>query len=74
MLPTRELTVFSLMKSVSAMAAFGRPSAMRRSISILLAQPTYIGLAILAAVVSTVITALLPARMAARLNPLDVMR
>jgi lipoprotein-releasing system permease protein len=36
--------------------------------------PNYIALAILAAIVSTVIAALLPARRAARLNPVDVMR
>lgn len=36
--------------------------------------PGYIGLAIAAAIVSTVVAAYLPARQAARLNPVDVMR
>lgn len=36
--------------------------------------PFYIGLAILAAIVSTVIAAVLPARRAAKMNPVDVMR
>jgi lipoprotein-releasing system permease protein len=36
--------------------------------------PFYIGLAIVAAIVSTVIAAVLPARRAARMNPVDVMR
>ncbi len=36
--------------------------------------PKYIALAILAAVISTVIAAVLPARRAARLNPVDVIR
>lgn len=36
--------------------------------------PFYIGMAMLAATVATVIAALLPARRAARLNPVDVMR
>ena len=36
--------------------------------------PFYIGMAILAAIVSTVIAAVLPARRAAKLNPVEVMR
>lgn len=36
--------------------------------------PFYIGLAIVAAIVSTVIAAVLPARRAAKMNPVDVMR
>ncbi len=36
--------------------------------------PLYIGLAILAAIISTVLAAVLPARRAAKLNPVDVMR
>lgn len=36
--------------------------------------PFYIGLAIIAAIVSTVIAAVLPARRAAKMNPVDVMR
>lgn len=36
--------------------------------------PFYIGLAMLAAIVSTVIAAVLPARRAAKMNPVDVMR
>ena len=36
--------------------------------------PVYIGAAILAAIISTVIAAVLPAKRAARLNPVDVMR
>jgi lipoprotein-releasing system permease protein len=36
--------------------------------------PFYIGLAILAAIISTVVAAVLPARRAARMNPVDVMR
>lgn len=36
--------------------------------------PNYIGLAIIAAIVTTVIAAVLPARRAAKLNPVDVMR
>ncbi|NNE66562.1 MAG: ABC transporter permease [Pyrinomonadaceae bacterium] len=36
--------------------------------------PVYIGAAILAAIISTVIAAVLPARRAAKLNPVDVMR
>lgn len=36
--------------------------------------PFYIGMAILAAIVSTLIAAVLPARRAARLNPVEVMR
>lgn len=36
--------------------------------------PFYIGLAILAAIISTVIAAVLPARRAAKMNPVDVMR
>jgi lipoprotein-releasing system permease protein len=36
--------------------------------------PVYIALAILAAIISTVIAAVLPARRAARMNPVDVMR
>lgn len=36
--------------------------------------PFYIGLAITAAIVSTVIAAVLPARRAAKMNPVDVMR
>ncbi|MCW5961986.1 MAG: ABC transporter permease [Pyrinomonadaceae bacterium] len=36
--------------------------------------PLYIGLAILAAIITTVIAAVLPARQAAKLNPVDVMR
>lgn len=36
--------------------------------------PTYIALAVLAAIVTTVIASVLPARRAAKLNPVDVMR
>ena len=36
--------------------------------------PVYIGLAMLAAILSTVIAAVLPARRAAKMNPVDVMR
>jgi lipoprotein-releasing system permease protein len=36
--------------------------------------PIYIGLAILAAIISTVIAAVLPARRAAKMNPVDIMR
>jgi ABC-type lipoprotein release transport system permease subunit len=36
--------------------------------------PMYIGLAMLAAIITTVIAAVLPARRAAKLNPVDVMR
>ena len=36
--------------------------------------PFYIAIAILAAIVSTVLAAVLPARRAARMNPVDVMR
>ncbi len=36
--------------------------------------PVYIGLAMLAAVLSTVVAAVLPARSAAKMNPVDVMR
>jgi lipoprotein-releasing system permease protein len=36
--------------------------------------PMYIGLAILAAIITTVVAAVLPARRAAKLNPVDVMR
>lgn len=36
--------------------------------------PIYIGLAMLAAIISTVVAAVLPARSAAKMNPVDVMR
>jgi lipoprotein-releasing system permease protein len=36
--------------------------------------PIYISLAMLAAIISTVVAAVLPARRAARMNPVDVMR
>jgi lipoprotein-releasing system permease protein len=36
--------------------------------------PAYIGLAMLAAIISTVVAAVLPARRAAKMNPVDVMR
>ena len=36
--------------------------------------PVYIGLAMIAAIISTVIAAVLPARRAAKMNPVDVMR
>lgn len=36
--------------------------------------PIYIGLAMLAAIISTVVAAVLPARRAAKMNPVDVMR
>jgi ABC-type lipoprotein release transport system permease subunit len=36
--------------------------------------PMYIGLAMLAAIISTVVAAVLPARRAAKMNPVDVMR
>ena len=65
------LVVFLLGLLTRASTQIGKPPDQLFPVKIL---PTYIALAIVAAIITTVIASVLPARRAAKLNPVDVMR
>ena len=65
------LVVFLLGLLTRASTQIGKPPDQLFPVKIL---PTYIALAIIAAIITTVIASVLPARRAAKLNPVDVMR
>ncbi len=65
------LVVFLLGLLTRASTQIGKPPDQLFPVKIL---PTYIALAVIAAIITTVIASVLPARRAAKLNPVDVMR